>query len=187
MMLKNKIIYIDESGQNFKIGHSTYAFVYVEVQDDLDIEKQMEKIELDLKIGKAHWRDMSWQVREKFADKIANLNFTATVIVFKDQIDSSKSLGEAFKYAILDNDFKKIIVDGEKSGKYGKIIKNVLRQKNFSTKEVNFRDDEKYAGLRLADFIAGLTRAYYENPQNEHAAKIFSKISKKIKVTTIKY
>jgi hypothetical protein len=186
-MRKNKIIYVDESGQNFKFGHSTYAFVYVEVEDNVDFEKQVQQIELDLKIHKAHWRDMSWKVRERFADRISSLDFTANVVVFKDSKDTSKSLGEAFKYAVLENDFKKIIVDGEKSEKYGRVIKNVMRQRNLSTKDVDFRNDEKFAGLRIADFIAGLSRAYYENLGNEFAKRIFEKISKKIRVITVNF
>lgn len=186
-MRRVKIIYVDESGQNFKFGHSTYAFVYISIENSAEIEKQVQKIESDLNIKKAHWRDMSWKVREKFADKISVLEFTANVVVFKDSKDIPKSLGEAFKYAILENDFKKIIVDGEKSEKYGKVIKNILRQKNFSSKDVNFKDDEKYAGLRIADFIAGMTRAHYENLDNELAAKIFDKLKKKIKVTILNF
>lgn len=75
--------------------------------------------------------------------------------------------------------FKAIYVDGKKPRWVELRLKKVLRDKGISVKKLRTFNDESSPGLRLADALAGVTRAYYDNPKGK-AAPLWKKISHKI-------
>ena len=72
-------VYIDESGINKSSGHTTVACVMVVANQSID--HIVLKIEKDLTIQNLHWKDMSWNVREKVIKKIVTLPLKARVVI----------------------------------------------------------------------------------------------------------
>jgi hypothetical protein len=177
---------IDESGITSKNGHSTFALVYIEYVNEEDFNKKVLEIEKAHKIDKIHWSEMSWKIRKSIAVEIAKLNFKSRVSVFKNPINIDESLFLSIKYLILSEDkIKNIYIDGDKPEKFIGKIKNILRSKNLSVKNIKTIHDEKVAGLRIADFVAGAVRFYFDNQNNENALELFRKLKNKISVTHI--
>lgn len=79
----------------------------------------------------------------------------------------------------MEKNFKAIYVDGKKPRWVELRLKKVLRDKGISVKKLKTLRDESSPGIRLADALAGVTRAYYDNPKGK-AAPLWKKISHKI-------
>ena len=59
-------IFIDESGIHKKMDHSSFALVYIEIDNFEKIEKGIIEIERELNIEKFHWSEIAWKFKEKF-------------------------------------------------------------------------------------------------------------------------
>ncbi len=185
--MKTKSIYIDESGIT-NIGiHSTFAFVTIEVRDSESINNQIILIEDKLNLKVAHWRDMSWKVREKFAKEIIKIDFEAHVVIHKNPINVQEALILSIQQAIVRDDYITMVIDGTKNEKIIKAIRQFLRSKNKSISTIRQKSDETAPVLRIADFIAGSTRSYYDDNSNILGKNIFEIIKNKILFTTFKF
>jgi hypothetical protein len=181
-----KIIYIDESGISNISKHSTFAFVMVYVSDVKNVEEKILEIEKSLHIENAHWRDMSWKIRESFSKKINTLDFNTHIVVHTNPINPREALLTSIKHASLDTDIFSIIIDGSKDDKFLNVIKQFLRNNNKQIRNVKQKNDKNAPVLRIADFMAGATRAHYDNKDNLQAKNIFENIKSKIDFITIR-
>ena len=184
---KTKSIYIDESGIANTSKHSTFSFVIIEISDTEKINLEIETVEKKLRLKVAHWRDMSWKVREKFATELSRLDFSAHVVIHKNPINIREAFIKSMEYSIVNEDYGTMIIDGGKDDKLIKIIRNFLRSKNNSISKIRQKSDESAPVLRIADFIAGATRSYYDDPDNINAKNIIDKVKSKILFTTVKF
>lgn len=130
---------------------------------------------------------MSWKVREKFATELSRLDFSAHVVIHKNPINIREAFIKSMEYSIVNEDYGTMIIDGGKDDKLIKIIRNFLRSKNNSISKIRQKSDESAPVLRIADFIAGATRSYYDDPENINAKNIIDKVKSKILFTTVKF
>jgi hypothetical protein len=178
---KKHILYIDESNILSKTGHSVYVSLFIIYLNKNNISKNIIDIEKELKISYLHWVDMPWKLRVKFSEKIKNLNFLYKVVVYKNPIIQDKTL-ECFLSEIInfEDDVIKIIIDGKKGKEYGERLKNELKNKGIFVKNLMFVDDKKESLIRLADFMAGLTRSHIDD-KNKYNTHMFNLLKYKIK------
>ncbi len=182
--MKLNTVCIDESGITSKNGHSTFALVYIEYSCEEEFDSSVIAVEEKYRIDKIHWSEMSWKVREKVASDISKLDFKSRVSIFKNPINVDESLLLSIKYLILSEDkIKNIYIDGDKPEKFVGKIKNILRSKNLPVKNVKGLDDKKFSGLRVADFVAGCVRYYYDNPESDNSIKVFNIMKSRISIT----
>lgn len=176
------IIFIDESGTHKQIDHSTIALVYVEIENLEAFENAVVEIEKKLNIRYFHWTDEKWEKREKFVEQLLKLDFFLKVAILKNPIRLSRSLEEALKHLVVEENVKKIVLDGRKSKWYSQGLKKVLRDKGISVKKITtVRKEESSPGLRVADCLAGLIRNYYDNP-TDLSSKLYKKLKKTEKI-----
>ena len=161
------VIFIDESGTHKQTDHATIALVYVEIANLLIFEQAVEKIEKELGIKFFHWTDESWEKREKFIQHLLKLDFTFKVAILKNPVKLSQSIEEALKHLVVEENIKKIVIDGRKPKWYSLKLKKILRDKEISVKKVvTIRKEESSPGIRVADCLAGLVRYYHDNPES---------------------
>lgn len=182
------VIFIDESGTHKQSGHATIALVYVEITNLDEFEKEVENIEQNLGIKYFHWTDERWNTREKFIEKLLKLDFSLKVAILDNPVRLSKSFEEALRHLVVEENIKKIMIDGRKPKWYNQKIKKILRDKGVSVKKIRtVRKEESSPGIRVADCLAGLIRYRYDNPDSL-ASKWYSKFKKaekiKFKLTT---
>ena len=174
------IIFIDESGIHKKVDHSTFALSYIKFKNYQKIEKEVEAIEEELNIDNFHWAHTIWKIKEKFISKVLKLDFEVKVAVVKNPIHPQKELEKALIHTIVEKNIKQIIIDGNRYKWFERKIKYVLRNKGISVRKLRKAKDEQYAGLRIADMVAGLTRAYFDKKNPARFDKYFKKLEKKI-------
>lgn len=179
-MGKNIIIFIDESGIHKKVDHSTFALAYIKFKNYKKIENKVEKIENDLNIEKFHWAHTVWKVKEIFITEVLKLDFEVKVAVVKNPIHPQKELEKALVHTIVEKNIKQITIDGNRYKWFEKKIKYVLRNKGISVRKLRKAKDEQYAGLRIADMVAGLTRSYFDKKNPKRFDKYYKKLKKKI-------
>lgn len=161
------VIFIDESGTHKQSDHSTIVLIYVEVPNVETFEKAVEQIESKLGIKYFHWTDERWEKREKFLTKLLLLDFRLKVAVLENPIHLSKSLEDALKHLVIEENIKKIVIDGRKPKWYSQKLKKVLRDKGVSVRKiVTVRKEDSSPGVRVADCLAGLIRYFYDNPDS---------------------
>lgn len=156
------LVFIDESGIHKESGHSVFALVYVIMQDYPRFEQDFIRIEKELKIRSFHWKTTTWAVREKFFDRLLALDFEVKIGVAENPIHPEKEFERMLLHMLVENKVRSIYVDGEKPKQYANRIKKVLRDKNVSVKKLRTIRDEQCAGVRVADAMAGLARAYFD-------------------------
>jgi len=67
----------------------------------------------------------------------------------------------------VEENIKKIVIDGRKPKWYSLKLKKILRDKEISVKKVvTIRKEESSPGIRVADCLAGLVRYYHDNPES---------------------
>lgn len=177
-------IFIDESGIHKQVDYSTIALVYVVLEDIQKVEQGIIQIEQKLNIKPFHWTRHGWKIRIKFLEKISKLPFTFKVAVFKNPIKFENELENALIHMVVERKIKKIIIDGKKPKRYALKLKKVLRDKGVSVRKVQTAKDESSPGIRIADALSSLIRAYYDNPNGK--AKIpFCLIKNKLITTQI--
>lgn len=160
------IIFIDESGTHKQVDHATVVLVYVEIENLEIFEQRVIEIEEKLGIKYFHWTDEKWQKRERFVEQLLKLDFTFKVAILKNPIRLSKNLEDALKHLVVEENIKKIVLDGRKPKWYNQKLKKLLRDKGVSVKKIiTVRKDESSPGVRVADCLAGLIRNHYDNPE----------------------
>ena len=176
------IIYIDESNIFSKSGNSVYVAVYIKFLYKDNIVQKINDIEKHLKISHVHWSDMSWKLRIKFAELIKSLDFVCRVVIYKNPIIQERILENFLpKVITVEDELFKIIIDGNKGTNYGLKLKRLLKNKRLSVPRVIFMNDKNEPGIQLADFVAGLVRSYFDNPNVENT-HIYNLLKHKIKI-----
>jgi hypothetical protein len=176
------VIFIDESGVHKEVGKSTFVLVYIEVKNLALIEKEILDIEKSLRVKFFHWRDHSWKIKEKFVREALKLKFTAKIFVVKNPMDLSVELERSLDYLIVERNIKNIYIDGKKSKRYENKFKNVLRRKGIKTRKLRTVRSSQCPGVRLADMVAGLSRAFFEERNLGIVSKFYKKLERKSEV-----
>jgi len=176
-------IFIDESGIHKQIDHSTFALVYIEIKDLADIEKEITAIESKLSIPYFHWSQTIWKVKQQFLERALNLNFLAKVAIIENPINPQKELEKILLHTIVETNIQTIFIDGKKPKWFTQKIKKVLRDKNVSVSKIKTVKSKQYAGIRLADMVAGLVRSYYDKKNTDKIQKFYKRLKKKIIIT----
>lgn len=172
-------IFIDESGIQNQIGHSTVAVVYVEIKNIIKFDKDYKKILQDLKISNFHWTEERWIVREKFINKITHLDFKAKIGIFRNPVHPASMIESVFEQLINEPNILKIVIDAKKPKWYENKLKKILRLKGVSVKKLTtVRKDENNNGIQLADCLAGLYRYHHDNLDNVDVNKWVKKIKR---------
>lgn len=172
-------IFIDESGIQNQIGHSTVAVVYLEIKNLDKFNKEFLKILQSLKISNFHWTEERWIVREKFIRKILDLDFNLKIGIFRNPIHPDRMIETVFSQLINESGVRNIMIDAKKPRWYENKLKKILRSRGISIRKLkSIRKDENNYGIQLADCMAGLFRYHYDNPENSNTKILIKKIKK---------
>jgi len=174
------LIFIDESGIHKKVDHSTFALAYIEAKDYSATEKEIQKIEKELKIDYFHWAETVWKVKEKFIKSVLKLDFKAKIAVVRNPVNPSLEMERVLSHMIIEKNIRNIFIDGKKPKWYAGKIKKVLRDKGISVKKLKTVKSNQYAGARIADMIAGLVRSHFDKKNEEKLAAFYQQLKKKI-------
>ncbi len=174
------LIFIDESGIHKKVDHSTFALAYIELQNYSLLEKQVQKIEKELKIDHFHWSKTVWKIKEKFIDKVLKLDFKVKIAIVKNPIKPGEELEKILAHLIIEKKIKCIYIDGKKPKWYERRIKKTLRDKGISTKKLRTVRSSQNAGVRVADMVAGLSRSYFDKKNLDKISKYYRRLQKKV-------
>lgn len=170
-------IFIDESGIQGQIGHSTIAIVYIEIKNINKFNKEFKIILQELRISNFHWTEERWKIREKFIARIIDLDFKVKVGIFKNPIHVDRAMESVFTHLISESDIFKIEIDAKKPKWYENKLKKILRIKGVSVKKLKtVRKDDNNSGIQLADCLAGLFRYHFDNPDNLEVKSWIKKI-----------
>lgn len=173
-------IFIDESGVHKQIDHSTFALAYIEVENYEFIEEQVKRIERKLNINCFHWSETVKGVKEKFLEEALKLDFRVKIAVIQNPINPVKELERILSHMIIEKNIKNIYIDGKKPKWYERDIKKILRMRGVPIRKLKTVKDSQFAGIRLADMAAGLTRSYFDKKNLERNTKFYKKLQKKI-------
>ncbi|MDX9856083.1 MAG: DUF3800 domain-containing protein [Candidatus Moranbacteria bacterium] len=173
-------VFIDESGIHKKVDHSSFALVYVRIDNFDSIEKEIVEIERALNLKKFHWAETPWVVKEKFIQKILKLDFKVKIAIIKNPINPSDELERVLSHMAIEKNISGIFIDGKKPKWYERKIKKILRDKGVSARKVKTIDDDEIACARLADMIAGLSRSYFDRKHKEKFDRLYNMLEKKI-------
>lgn len=172
-------IFIDESGIQNQIGNSTVAIVYIEVKNLSKFDKDFKKILQDLKISNFHWTEERWLVREKFINRIIDLDFKVKIGIFKNPVHPDLMIESVFGQLVNESNIRKVIIDAKKPKWYENKLKKILRLKGVSAKKlITVRKDENNNGIQLADCLAGLYRYHHDNLDNKDVNNWIRKINR---------
>lgn len=172
-------IFLDESGIHKNNGITSIALVFVMSNDLETLNSGVLEAENKLRIKYFHWADHNWNFKEKFLRKIIKLPFTLKVLIFKNPF-SLNHYERALKYTLVDQELGILVIDGKKSKHYQKEYKKILRDRGIILKKLVLGNDKGYPTLRIADFVAGLTRIYSEGPSRKEAKKLYEILLSKI-------
>lgn len=173
------IIFIDESGIHKQTDHSTFALVYVAVDDGDALEGNIADIEKSLRLDDFHWTEHSWNVREKFIRSIRPLAFSVKIAIFKNPVYTPKAFEWALVHLLAEKHFSGLYIDGKKPQWVERQIKKTLRDKGISVRKVKTVRHQNARIMHVADAFAGLSRAYYDNPDGR-AKRVWDIAQKKI-------
>lgn len=177
------IISIDESGIHKQNGKSVIAFVCVAVKNLEVVERLVLNAEKMSGIHGFHWAHRNWQMRQRFIEGIAGGDFIIKVAYVENPITLDKALTEALEYLIEEPYISQILIDGDKPKTYARRLKKVLRDKGITAKKIRSVNDQSYPIIRVADAVAGVTRAAYDSPKGKAAvllALLESKIERRV-------
>lgn len=176
-------VFIDESGVHKATDHSTVAVVYLEVENYIAFEQAVVVIEERLKISTFHWAETAWPVKQQFLDAVLKLKFAAKVAVVKNPVQLSKNLETIFLHMIVEPNIRVVYLDGKKSKRYERTIKKVLRDRGISVRKVRTVRDEEFAGIRVADMVAGLVRTVADGKNIQRMQPYYDRLKKKLIIT----
>ncbi len=173
-------IFIDESGIHKKIDHSSFALVYIEVENFDMIEKRICEIEKELKIEKFHWSEIAWKFKEKFIQKALKLDFKVKIAIIKNPVNPARELERILSHMAIEKRISCIYIDGKKPKWYALKIKKVLRDKGVSSGKVRMVKDDQVACVRLADMVAGLSRSHFDKKNEKRLQGYYKMLEKKL-------
>ncbi len=173
-------IFIDESGVHKSVDYSSFVLVYIEAENYDIIEEEIERVEKELKIDYFHWSETIWNVKKKFMERILKLDFKIKIALIKNPVNPSKELERILTHMIIEKNIRNIYIDGKKPKWYERKIKNILRNKGISVRKLKTVKASQYAGIRLADMVAGLARSYFDEKNLTKISKYYKKLEKKI-------
>lgn len=176
-------VFIDESGTHKSIDHSTFALVYIAVQDYQAFERQVLELEKELRISAFHWAETGWELKRKFMERALAFDFQVKIAIVRNPVQVDHALQRAMEHMIIERNIKQIFIDGKKSKRYERLIKKILRDKGVPVKRLKTVHDTQYSGIRVADMVAGLSRAYADQKNAEKIAPYFERLRKKIIIT----
>ncbi len=88
---------------------------------------------------------------------------------------------------VIDSNIINIFIDGKKNKNYERELKGLLRNHGVKVYDLKIVDDKKEPLIRLSDFLAGLTRTYFNNDRDKNNIfYIFNLVKNKIKIKEIK-
>jgi tetrahydromethanopterin S-methyltransferase subunit G len=173
-------IFIDESGIHKKVDNSSFALVYIEVEDFNAIEKRICEIEKELKIEKFHWSEIAWKFKEKFIQKVLKLDFKVKIAIIKNPVNPAKELERILSHMAIEKNISCSYIDGKKPRWYELKIKKVLRDKGVSANKVKMVRDDQIACVRLADMVAGLSRSHFDRKNEKRLGNYYKMLEKKL-------
>jgi len=171
-------VFIDESGIHKAVEHSTFVLVYIEIKDHDEVISKFEELEKHFNIDHFHWSEVVWKIKEQFIGKVLKLDFKAKIAVIKNPINSSEELEKALVHLLVERDVTRVFIDGKKPKWYERKIKKVLRDKGMSIRKLHTVNSRQYPGVRLADLVAGLSRAHFDG-RNQKVEKYYERLEKK--------
>jgi hypothetical protein len=181
-MDNKQIIYIDESGIHKTSEHSSFAFIYVFINDKNIIQEKIIEIEKSLNINYFHWSDFStkhgWEIRTKFIKQVSKLPFRFKYFIIKNPINLNIELQNLLFSLIGKDNINEIIMDGKQPKWFERKIKKNLRDRGLTIKNFVTKNDKSEPIIRLADAISNLVRIYYDKP-NKLIIELFNSINKK--------
>ena len=173
------MIFIDESGIHKAVDHSVFALVYIATRNRELLEKAVVNIEQKLNIEDFHWSEHSWTVREKFFVALAKLPFTAKIAIFRNPIKPAVALEWSLVHMLVEKNVDQIHIDGKQPRRVERQFKKVLRDKGITVRNLRTERHASSPGIRVADALAGLSRAYYDK-RSKKAERLWKIIRKKI-------
>lgn len=173
-------IFIDESGIHKKVDHSSFALVYIEINDFEAIEKRIIEIEKELNIEKFHWSEVAWKFKEEFIRETLKLDFKVKIAIIENPVNPSKELERILSHMAIEKKISCIYIDGKKPRWYGLKIKKVLRDRGVSARKVRMIKDDQIACVRLADMVAGLSRSHFDKKNEKNLQKYYKILEKKL-------
>ncbi len=173
-------IFIDESGIHKKMDHSSFALVYIEIDNFEKIEKGIIEIERELNIEKFHWSEIAWKFKEKFIKEALKLDFKVKLAIIKNPVNPAKELERILSHMAIEKKISCIYIDGKKPKWYGLKIKKVLRDRGVSARKVKMIKDDQIACVRLADMVAGLSRSHFDKKNEKNLQKYYKKLERKL-------
>ena len=174
------LIFIDESGIHKNVDNSTFVLVYIEIENYEIIEKEIEKVEKELNLDHFHWSKTVWKVKEEFMDRVLKLDFRVKIAIIKNPIKPYKELERILSHMVIEKNIKNIYLDSKRSKSYERKIKKVLRDKGVSIRKFKTVNDKQFAGIRLADMVAGLSRSYFDKKNLDKILKYYKRLQSKI-------
>lgn len=176
-------IFIDESGVHKSIDHSSVAIVYLEVTNYSTFEQSVLEIERRLNIQTFHWAETAWPVKKQFLDAVLKLEFFVKVAVINNSTTFSKDLETIFLHMIVEPNIRAVYLDGKKSKRYERTIKKVLRDRGISVRKVRTVNDSQFAGIRVADMVAGLVRTVADGKKLPRMQPFYLRLKSKLIIT----
>lgn len=163
------VIFIDESGIHKKVGHSSFAIVFVEVVNIETFSKKLLEINKLLKIKSFHWSEQRLNVRRKYLKSVLNLDFIFKIAIFENPINTNKAMDMIFEHLITEKKVTLIAIDGKKPKWYEHKLKKELRDKGITVKKLKtVRNEISEPGIQLADALAGLAIYCFENNNSDY-------------------
>lgn len=176
-------MFVDESGIHKKDGRSVFVAVCIVLDNVQELEEIILSVEKRLKIQKFHWSEAAWPVRREFLETVFSLNFVAIIGIIRNPISSDEGVESVLPDLLRGIDIEKLFIDGKKPRAYVASVKKLLRDKGLSTKKLRMVKDDGYPGVRVADALAGVTRAALDGKIK--ADIWFEKLKKRKSVTFI--
>lgn len=176
-------IFIDESGIHKQTDHSTFAIIYIELNNLSKIEDDITNLEKKLNIKYFHWSETIWKVKERFMDSVLKLDFSVKIAIVNNPINPSKELEKVLLHTVVETNIHTIYIDGKKPKWFELKIKKVLRDKGISVKKLKTVKSSQFAGARLADMVADLVRSYYDNKNVKKITPYYKRLKNKIIIT----
>jgi hypothetical protein len=124
--------------------------------------------------------ETGWEIKRKFMERALTFDFSVKVAVVKNPIQAVHVLQRAMEHMIVERNIKQIIIDGKKPKWYERIVKKTLRDKGVSIKKLKTVKGAQYAGIRVADMVAGLTRVYADGKNLPKISPYYKQLKKKI-------
>ena len=178
------LIFIDESGIHKKTDHSSFAVVYVAVENETAFNSGIERIESSLNVDNFHWADFGaehgWAVRKIFVLKALKLPFCFKYTVVSNPIHPQKELNEAIVSLLTEDDIDYIYIDGKQPKWYERQIKKSLQGRGISVRKLKTVRDESHPAIRLADALANVVRLYHDSPTRA-AKQLYERLRSKMK------